>query len=281
MNESTTFDGYRGSRQRILADTALVFDLETTGNPDIGAALRTQEKLETVAEMDEEQLNLLAARESIPLGNAKKYDAVLKAVNNYYAKKEGQLALKPYGCTIAAIACQDVRGADEEAEAMRAGVEPEEGDEWGGMVWGVDDKSTETDVITAFLSYLGTFSAPPVLMGYNIRGGSGGWRKGFDIPILRSRCIVLGIQWPYWLPASLSQDRWHPQLWDLMDVFGEGSCDDWLRACGLPLKSASGADVENMAPEEMWQYCADDVAKERLLCGIVLPSQHAPYCDLL
>lgn len=278
MNEAELGRGYSGSAKTLDARQALVLDFETMGRKDVGAYLRTEEKLAAVNDMQLDELLQLAAREEISLGNAKKFEAVHKAITNYYMKREATLALKPYGCEIASIACHDVAGADEDAIAMRKdGVEPD----WTGCVWTVDENSTERDVILNFMSYLESFDTPPVLMGFNIRGRSGGWSRGFDIPIWRIRCLMLDIHWPAWLPSSLSQDRWWPRLWDLMDVFGEGSCDDWLRACGLPLKMASGSDVENMSPDELRIYNADDAAKERLLCGVVLPSQPSPYCDLL
>ncbi len=254
----------------------IVWDLETIGHPDLDLRLRTESKLMEVRSLPPDGVRDWAEMRDISVpSNIKDPVKILKRVEDALMSARDKAALKPYGNQICAIAARPVEGADEDVRTLLDG---EERPVWDGMVWATDPQ-TERNVILAFLSYLESFGEKVVLMGFNIRG-QGGWRKGFDIPVLRTRCTMLGIRWPRWLPQTLREDRFHTSLFDLCDVFSEGNCDHWLAAAGLPLKSASGAAVESMTPQERRDYVANDVELERLLCGLVLPN-HSKLQGLL
>jgi len=249
----------------------VVFDLETIGHPDLDIRLRTESKLMELRSLPPDDVRAWAEMRDISVpSNIKDTAKILKRVEDALMNARDKAALKPFGNQICAIAARPVVGASYDVQSVISGSESSA---WDGMVWAIEGDKTERDVILAFLSYLESFGDNVVLMGFNIRG-QGGWRNGFDIPVLRTRCILLGIRWPNWLPPTLREDRFHASLFDLCDVFSEGSCDDWLAAAGLPLKSASGASVESMTPTERRDYVANDVELERLLCGLVLPNHN-------
>ena len=261
----------------------LVFDLETIGHPDLDLRLRTEAKLMELRALHPDEVRGWAEMRDITVpSNIKDEMKILKRVEDALINARDKAALKPYGNQICAIAVREVRNGDKDASAIIRSdddswdasiVTREDGSTpvWDGEVWATDEERTERDVIIAFLSHLESYGGGVVLMGFNIRG-QGGWRKGFDIPVLRTRCILLGIPWPEYLPQTIREDKFSPALFDLCDVFSEGSCDDWLAAAGLPLKSASGAAVASMTPDERREYVANDVELERLLCGLVLPN---------
>jgi hypothetical protein len=249
----------------------LVFDLETIGHPDLDLRLRTEAKLMELRALNPDEVRGWAEMRDITVpSNIKDEMKILRRVEDALINARDKAALKPYGNQICAIAVREVRNAAMDAAAIIRG-DDDSWPVWDGEVWATEEDRTERDVIVAFLSHLESYGGGVVLMGFNIRG-QGGWRKGFDIPVLRTRCILLGIPWPEYLPQTIREDKFSPALFDLCDVFSEGSCDDWLAAAGLPLKSASGAAVANMTPAERREYVANDVELERLLCGLVLPN---------
>lgn len=93
----------------------------------------------------------------------------------------------------------------------------------------------------------------PVLAGFFIRA--------FDLPFLEIRMAIHGLAWP--LPRVRKYDDRHYA--DVVDIFEQHKLDHWLRAFGLPPKTGKGGDVATMTLDEVREYCADDVERERLL----------------
>lgn len=256
----------------------VVFDIETTANPEIVARLGIDTKLAEIENLDAEQLRHVADREGINIPDRwKKRDPIYNKCVQHYSAQRDKAALASFSNMICTIAARDVAGADEDVRTIKAGEKPAKS--WDGWVMSITEERSETTVIKGFFSYLESFG-DAMLMGFNIRG-RGGWKTGFDIPVLRVRCSILGIPWPSWMPSTLSMDMRSDRLFDCCDVYTEGSCDDWLRAHGLPLKTAGGAAVADMTPKQRSAYCANDVELERLLLGTLLPFQHPRLQDLL
>lgn len=132
----------------------------------------------------------------------------------------------------------------------------------------VDDLSPEgeEDALLEFRSvlhglYRGTSGSRPVIVGHNV--------IGFDLPFLWRRCVIRGVQWPFWLPRN--PKPWSDQVADTMVMWAGDrdriSLDKLCRLLGLPGKSGSGLDVWPMAQAGKWadiaRYCAVDVERTR------------------
>jgi len=110
----------------------------------------------------------------------------------------------------------------------------------------------ETDVISTFVD--AALREQVLVGGFNVRG--------FDVPFLTMRAAVCGIELPRWWPTIRSWDR----IIDPVDLFGrEGRLSDYLRALGLPPKTADGSEAPSMDLEELHAYVRNDVHVERLL----------------
>ena len=259
----------------------IVFDLETIRHPNLETWLGTTESVARLHDLSDEGLRQVAAANDIKLGAMKDPEKVRAKIERHYYGERDKAAVQQHGCSICTIAAKDVRDACVDLGFVQQGRElPEREGYEPPHVWSVTDEHSERDVIMAFLDWLCCMDDDPVLMGFNIRGTKS-WKTGFDIPILRVRCAMLGITWPTWLPSTIHEDRRSHRLWDLCDVLSEGSLDQWLRMAQLPPKSDSGAAVQTMDPEQRALYCANDVDLERLLCGVVLPTQGQELTDLL
>lgn len=260
--------------QAELATELLVFDIETRRIADLRKLLGTDEKIERLAGMDVADLRRVADRNDIAVAaNWKDPEKILNKVKTGFEDMVNKAALKQWGAQICSIACKPLRGVHESLKFLRTGkaISDEPGYE-PPMVWTVNDTYDERQIIHAFMSHLQTYAVPPILGGFNIRGTTPG-RKGFDIPMLRIRCALLGIEWPTWLPSTMYEDRISKMLFDFCDIVKEGTCDQWLKVSGLPPKSASGSSVQDMTPEELFVYNANDVELERLLTGLVIGTQ--------
>ena len=258
----------------------IVFDLETVRHPELRTWLETDEKIARLEGCDLLQLHQVAEANEIKLGNRTQYASVHKKIKDHFEDQVNKAALSVCGAQITTIACREIAGVLEDLESYRAG-EDYMSDDWPGMVWTATEEHSEYFVIEAFLEHLESYGDPVVLMGFNIRGSGGPGQKGFDIPILRARAAVLGTRWPHWLPPNLREDRYSKNLFDVRDVLFEGTLDSWLRMTGLPIKTASGAAVQDMTPQERGDYCANDVELERMLCGLTLWQQPARLSNLL
>lgn len=257
----------------------IVFDLETVRHPELRKWLGTDEKIARLDGCDLAQLRQVAAANEVNLGNRTQFPAVHKKIKDHFEGIVSKAALTMYGAQIATIACREVAGVVEDLERYRAG-EDYMPDDWPGMVWTTTEEHSEFLVINGFLDHLESYGGPVVLMGFNIRGSSPG-QKGFDMPMLRARAAVLGTRWHRWLPSTLREDRYSDNLFDVRDVLAEGTLDCWLRMAGLPVKTTSGAAVQDMTPQERGDYCANDVELERMLCGLTLYHQPARLSNLL
>ena len=111
----------------------------------------------------------------------------------------------------------------------------------------------ELEVLDAFSSYLFGFDDAPLIGGFNIRA--------FDVPFVTMRCAVHSVEMPTWWPGIRD---WH-RIIDPVDIFGRqtGRLSDYLRALGLPGKSASGADAPSMSLDDLVEYVTQDVRCER------------------
>lgn len=275
----------------------LVFDIETEASPQLQTLLGTTEKIEQLEEIafsadngKEEADTVAMVRRfadsngiNIP-ANWKKPEPMFRKCRDHFDNLIDKAATKQWGCQIRSIACKDVAGVTGDLAWIREnkGALPKKPGYTPPMVWTCDENHDEREVISAFWEHIvSCYQENVTFIGFNIRG-RGGWKKGFDIPILRVRHAMLGIPWPGWMPDTCLHDlRYSIHLWDICDVLQEGTCDQWLAMAGLPQKSASGADVANMTPKEVAIYNADDVEKERLLAGIVMQTQPPDIQDLL
>lgn len=224
----------------------LLLDIETIANPSLRANLGIAERLEKLDTLGLDDMLLLAEAEGFKLGNAKKQEAVYKAIVTNYDKVISKAALKLYGCCIYAIACCDVAGGKVRAMAADHNIE------------------AERTMILDFFGYLESF-APVCLMGFNVRG--------FDIPVLRVRCMMLDIPWPDYWPQTRSEDKYDKRfVFDAQDVLDEGTLNQWLLMSGIPPKTSDGGRVADMSPDEVQAYCAADVDRERQLMRKILPN---------
>jgi hypothetical protein len=233
---------------RIHPLSGIVFDIETRRAVGLSDKLGIQEKVMGLDAMEVDELISLAHDEGIKLGKRNKRESIYSHLVDHYGKVIEKAALKPYGAEVYAIAFGGLGGGSIKTMA-------------------VTEEAPETVVITRFLAALEKI-APVLLVGFNVRN--------FDIPILRTRCALLGLSWPDWMPQNRRQDKYNDDVvWDIQDVLDEGNLDTWLRVCDLPPKTAQGGSVQDMSPREVAQYCADDVERERMLARrIIINTKH-------
>ncbi len=238
----TESDLYKGAGLKETNDLPRwlgVFDIETHRHLEMTERLGHDQKIAVLENITEySDLVDFAASEGILLGNRKDPDKVRAHIIAHFQGIIEKAALKAYGNQIYAIGIADLAGGNP-------------------RVWCADDKHDEGDVLRGFIEYLAS-KGPCVLAGFNIRG--------FDLPTIRIRAAALAIKLPWWWPETVRRDRYETSwVFDAMDVLHEGTCDQWLRMFGLPPKTGSGANIANMTPKQVAQYCADDVERERLL----------------
>ena len=134
-----------------------------------------------------------------------------------------------------------------------------------------DSIEDERAVIQQFADYVRNSTAKlgrPVLCGYNIRG--------FDIPFLLTRAAIRQVEMPPVFPHM----RDYRRVVDAMDVLSPDPSkriplNTWLARFGLPLKTDTGANVENMSITQVQEYCRADVERERSLirrCRFMFPA---------
>lgn len=96
-----------------------------------------------------------------------------------------------------------------------------------------------------------------VIAGWNIRE--------FDLPFLAGRALALSLPLPWRLPKPRDWAR----VLDGYDVLGGhgmgGTLSDWMRVCGLPPKTADGADTLSLTLPELGQHCCDDLVATRVV----------------
>lgn len=249
----------------------LVIDIETIRHPDLSTWLSTETRIAQLGEMSEQHLRRRADADGIKVGNLKDPQKIRDKIAASYRADEDKAAVSWWGCAVCAIGAKELHGADDDLEAMQRGEDLALREPYTApVVWTSSDTVGERDILEAFIGRLDVLR-PERLVGFNIRGsGRDAWRKGFDIPILRVRCMMLGIPWPTWLPQNVREDRYSDRLFDICDVLAEGSLDHWLRAAGLPPKNTRGP-VDDLTPGEIALRCANDVELERLLAAMVMP----------
>ncbi|MCP3882372.1 MAG: hypothetical protein GY701_28855 [Sulfitobacter sp.] len=221
----------------------IVFDIETRRHPDLKKNLGVDAKIARLDGLEVDDLKVIAEHEGVKLGNRKDPEKVLSCIVDHFERMVDKAALRIYGAEVACIGYADIVGGPV-------------------MVKAADDDCTEKQLIQRFIAALDV-DAPRCMTGFNIRG--------FDLPMLRARCALLGLYWPSWMPATVREDRYETDyVFDAMDVLSEGSLDTWLRVSGLPPKTGKGSEVQDMTPEDTARYCADDVERERMLLQKVL-----------
>lgn len=225
---------------REVPTSAVVFDIETKRHSEFKTIMGIDVKLAHLDDMDFQDLIDFAAENEIKLGNRNKIESIHPYLKDALNKEANRAALKMYGCEICAIGVGGINSPKV-------------------VAWVTDVDHSEEEVIRHFISAIQ--NRQPLLVGFNI--------KDFDIPLLRARCLALGIPWPDFLPQT-KDDRYSNSVFDLRDVLYEGSLDVWLRMLKLPPKTAHGSDVERMTPQERRQYVADDVERERRLARLVM-----------
>lgn len=218
-------------------ERAIVFDIETVPHPQLGLNLGFDQKLETAKKCSLDDLKRLVSLEGIKLGTRNQEASIRKCVVSHYEKERDRAALKLYGFAICAIGMVDLYGDEV-------------------TTWVVDDDHSEAQVLQAFVAEL--VEVPSILCGFNVRG--------FDIPRILVRAAAYRTVLPTWFPCDERAAKYDRRyVFDCQDVLSEGKLDYWLRMFGLPLKSATGAAVSGMTPEERRQYVANDVECERQL----------------
>ena len=229
----------------------LVIDIETRRHPDLKAHLGIDEKVARLDDREVDDLKIIAEAEGCKLGNRKNREAIYSKLLDHYDGMVTKAALRLYGNQVCAIGIGLVH---DESSCQVAVV-------------GDTNHHSEEDVLNAFLRYVDQES-PCCIMGFHVRG--------FDIPVLRTRCMLLGLPWPQWLPRDRREDKYELEyVYDLRDTLDEGSLDTWLRVAGLPPKTSHGAAVETMSPTEIAHYCGGDVNRTRLMLWKTLPlSRH-------
>jgi len=125
------------------------------------------------------------------------------------------------------------------------------------------DLEGEMAMLESFVIAL-PWTAKPVLAGHCIRD--------FDLPFITARAAICEVELPPWWPHP----RDYRNVIDTVDVMGRGHLAGWLRAFGLPPKTGKGSDVETMNPEEILNYCRNDVHVERLLLRRLAESNAFP-----
>ena len=222
-------------------DRCVVFDIETLSVPNIREIIGVEDDLATLRQMPVEALHDFCTTHEIKLGNRTKEEAIRNHAIAHIEKQIGKAALKPYGCQIFAIGCADL--ADGKPRV------------WAGR--------KELVILKAFVNLLS--EAPAILAGFNIRG--------FDLGCLRARCLINSVALPNWFPEDERVDKYdRNNVFDARDLLPEGRLDIWLKAFGLPPKTASGSQVAEMSDDEVRQYCGEDVERERLLIRRLAPS---------
>ena len=132
----------------------------------------------------------------------------------------------------------------------------------------------ELEVLDAFSSFLLRQEEPPLIGGFNIRA--------FDVPFVTMRCAVHQVELPTWWPGIRDWSR----IIDPVDIFGRqtGRLADYLRALGLPGKSADGRDAPSMSLDELSDYVKNDVLVEEQLIqrlNAYFPALHRKNFELM
>ena len=126
-------------------------------------------------------------------------------------------------------------------------------------------KGNEAEMLRSFISYVD--KKRPRLVGFN--------SKGFDLEVIKGRCLVHGIQFPTWFQTGTKWESyrsrfssdWQLDLMDFMTSFGASprfSLELASRAIGIPGKlGMNGAEVADYYAqgkiEEITNYCETDV----------------------
>ena len=132
----------------------------------------------------------------------------------------------------------------------------------------------ELEVLYAFSWFLLQQEEPPLVGGFNIRA--------FDVPFVTMRCAVHQVELPTWWPGIRDWSR----IIDPVDIFGRGTgrLSDYLRALGLPPKSADGRDAPSMSLKELTTYVMQDVIVEDKLIerlNSYFPALHRKNFELM
>lgn len=130
--------------------------------------------------------------------------------------------------------------------------------DWGVLNEGEEPEEGMLRKLTHSIS-----QSSPTIVGMNSRG--------FDLPVIGSRCMRYGIPWPWYYDDPKVRYRYsdvgHMDVMDQLSDFGaapRSSLDVWARLCGLPGKGEiSGEDVAEMIAkgrlEGVADYCLSDV----------------------
>jgi len=164
--------------------------------------------------------------------NWKDEEKIKAHIDKQFEAKRKKLALSPRTGQIVAIGYGDLNSDDD------PDVEYHDEDERG--------------ILRNFAAALPPFRA--VLAGFNIRG--------FDLDYVAVRCAIHNVQLPNWWPHARD---WRYVADVFTDLFREGKLEFWLDRFGLPPKTASALEVEEMDIEDVANYCANDVAVTRSL----------------
>lgn len=158
------------------------------------------------------------------------------------AKQLEQLSLDPYGCRIVCASWHRT-GRDEEPI----------------HVWPCVDEAAERDMLSVLLSDLRNST----ICGYNV--------KGFDLPVLRARCQLLGVPYPY----TWDSEKWPLYATDVADLFARvssrfqdyaisRSLTSMCRVFGVdvPQDDISGNWVAQAIAQGEWQMVQDHCQRD-------------------
>lgn len=143
---------------------------------------------------------------------------------------------------------------------------------------------TEEEILTNFTEL--AIKYKPTFVTFNGRG--------FDLPVIGSRCFSHGITFRYYYALREVRYRYstegHFDLMDYLADFGATKVSKLnivAKLCGMPGKiGITGNDVQNISLEETRNYCLSDVVqtaaiflRTQLLRGIISKDEYILYCN--
>tara|TARA_R110000868_G_scaffold346673_1_gene607801 strand:+ start:1237 stop:1872 length:636 start_codon:yes stop_codon:yes gene_type:complete len=129
----------------------------------------------------------------------------------------------------------------------------------------------EDDILRNFIAILSASkSQEDLICGFNI--------LGFDLPFIRRRCVILGIDFPYYS----RMDKWKPWRFEIFDAMVDWqsgdrrasiSLDKLARGLGVGKKNGHGAMFHQLLktdPDAAMDYLTNDVMTTWAVCEKLL-----------
>jgi hypothetical protein len=132
-------------------------------------------------------------------------------------------------------------------------------------------RGKERDILRDFIAVLSlSKSRENLICGFNI--------LGFDLPFIRRRCVILGIDFPYYS----RMDKWKPWRFEIFDAMVDWqagnrqdsiSLDKLARGLGVGKKNGHGAMFHQLLktdPDAAMDYLTNDVITTWAVCEKLL-----------